>query len=118
MMKTGITIDPLGIVTEHEFQDSDEYPSDNTQRIHEMIGGYLESVSTPMMTMFVNEDGRRLNLPINYVASMIARQPILGTVVILGSVNRNGDTVGLTIEQIEAAQILVNDWRSSIALHN
>jgi hypothetical protein len=117
-MKTGISIDPLGVITEHEFQDEDDYPSGNTERIHEMIGGYLESVSMPGLTMFVNEDGRRLNLPINYCASMIARQPILGTVVILGRVNSNGDTIGLSGEQIEAAQVLVEEWRSSTALYN
>ena len=113
-MKTGISIDPLGKVEHHEFQDSD-LNNENAQRIHEMIGGYLQLVPGVAGSMFCNEDGQRLNLPINYVASRIANQAILGTVVILGPANGKGDTTSILPGQTEIAEMLAEDWRSTLA---
>ena len=112
-MKTAISIDPVGKVEVHELPDVDS--NEGTQKIHDLIGGYLQLVPHVPGSMFCNEDGQRLNLPINYVASLMAGQPILGTVVILGPANSKGDTTTIDPKQREEVEIAAADWRDTLA---
>lgn len=44
------------------------------QELHEYVGGYIELVRTISgKVMFVNEDGKRLELPVNRKATELAR---------------------------------------------
>lgn len=66
----------------------------------QVVGGYIELV--PLLkdkTMVVNEDGRRMGLPVNSMATQLYRHcPILGDVIVLegwktvGVINRGGST--------------------------
>ena len=56
------------------------------EQLQEAVGGNIEPVRVPesdYVTMLVNEDGGLKDLPINRLASMIARQGIVGTVVLI-----------------------------------
>lgn len=112
-MKTGISVDPMGNVEHHEFADSD-LDNSNTQWIHDKIGGYLQIVPGVPASMFCNEDGQRLNLPVNYVASRIANQAILGTVVILGQANGRGDTTTVEPGMVKLVEKIAADWRGML----
>lgn len=47
------------------------------------VGGYIEAVNLPgHRIMFVNEDGRLHNLPLNHAASELAESWIFGDVVV------------------------------------
>lgn len=65
---------------DHRVLGPDEFDLASMQRI---VGGFIEGVAAknPEKMLFVNEDGRRLNLPMNIYASRVAGQPILGTVI-------------------------------------
>lgn len=57
------------------------------EKLQKEVGGYIELIHVmyegSLHQAFVNEDGRRLKLPINLTASHTARQPIVGSMVIL-----------------------------------
>jgi hypothetical protein len=59
--------------------------SPNLETLQKIVEGYIEEVLVPNekgTVMVVNEDGRRLNLPQNSVATAIMGQPIVGNVVL------------------------------------
>jgi hypothetical protein len=49
----------------------------------EVVGGYIEGVAINGGYMYVNEEGLFKSLEPNPVASMLARRPIVGDVVLL-----------------------------------
>lgn len=52
--------------------------------LQKTVGGYIELVRLHTgLIMYVNEDGRGLNLPFNRNASQLAHQDIVGTAVVL-----------------------------------
>jgi hypothetical protein len=54
------------------------------ETLQKAVGGYIEEVHVPDgRVMFVNEDGRSLNLPENLHASILAGQRIVGDAVLL-----------------------------------
>lgn len=61
------------------------------QELQDFVGGYIERVPLnlpldepePNFEMFVNEEGLILGLPHNDLASMLARQPLVGNTVVL-----------------------------------
>lgn len=74
--------------------------------IQEAIGGYLEAIrhDLPNLTAFCDDDGKRKNRPLNRLATALfgsPNDPIVGNVVVMGPVNDDGDTEGLTVEQID-----------------
>ena len=87
-----------------------------TRIIHGLIDGYLEFVATPHddIAMFANEDGKRMDLPINPRATMISHpapskvmfmnssECIVGTVVIVGKADQHGNFTSAPQEWIDA----------------
>lgn len=79
-------------------------------QINDIVGGYFESISllTPvgLVDMWVNEGGLLFDLPINEKANKIHHEyrksshNIVGNAVITGGVDRYGNTLGLTQEQV------------------
>lgn len=82
---------------------SSEYPpypsklNPDVERYHAIVGGYIEGVRLTLpngveAVMYVNEEGKLMNLPPNPLATLLARtlnprigrQEIVGTVVIVG----------------------------------
>ena len=55
----------------------------NLEEAQGVVGGYVEVVRLNNGKMLVNEDGISLGLELNMLASIIAEQPILGTVAIV-----------------------------------
>jgi len=86
-------------VVEFEFRKSYELLS-NT------VGGMIECVGLKDADLWCNENGIAEGLELNMIASAIyseafnASNPILGNVIITGGVDAEGETLGLTDEQV------------------
>ena len=86
-------------VVEFEFGKSYQILSD-------AVGGMIECVSLKDADLWCNENGIAEGLELNMIASAIysdafnASNPILGNVIITGSVDAEGETLGLTDEQV------------------
>jgi hypothetical protein len=86
-------------VVEFEFGKSYELLSN-------AVGGMIECVSLKDADLWCNENGIAEGLELNMIASAIyseafnASNPILGNVIITGSVDDEGETLGLTDEQV------------------
>lgn len=79
-------------VTEVELAAGD---AESLRFLQETVGGYLEVVrvaySSRPLWLFCNEDGQRLGLPFNALASALARQSISGPVVFHGGADAAGE---------------------------
>jgi hypothetical protein len=55
--------------------------------LHALVGGYIEAYRIPGhdARMYMNEDGRRLALPLNVRASDLLQTTVVGDVVVLGT---------------------------------
>jgi hypothetical protein len=86
-------------VVEFEFGKSYELLSN-------AVGGMIECVGLKDADLWCNENGIAESLELNMIASAIyseafnASNPILGNVIITGSVDDEGETLGLTDEQV------------------
>lgn len=86
-------------VVEFEFGKSYELLSN-------AVGGMIECVGLKDADLWCNENGIAEGLELNMIASAIyseafnASNPILGNVIITGSVDAEGETLGLTDEQV------------------
>ena len=76
------------------------------QILSDAVGGMIECVSLKDADLWCNENGIAEGLELNMIASAIysdafnASNPILGNVIITGSVDAEGETLGLTDEQV------------------
>lgn len=85
--QTGLLVAPRGWPQEVWPNDGKHFSLDELQ---EAVGGYVEVVPLPRralnpgadVVMIVNEDGLRLQLAPNDMASVLAERPIVGTVVV------------------------------------
>lgn len=80
------------------------------EALQSKVGGYIQAIPTDdgRLTFWMDEDGKSKQLPLNTLATVLLDDKlpgflnhdyVCGTVVITGGANRNGDTLGLTIEQ-------------------
>jgi len=82
--------------------------------LQEIVGGAVEPINiTKDMTLWVNEEGKMLDLPFNYFATKmwekrfgVGTDQIVGDIVITGYAD--GETTGLTNEIIKLLQIIFN----------
>ena len=94
-----INTDGAKSVVEFEFGNS-------YKTLNNAVGGYIECVGLEGADMWCNENGIAEGLPLNMVASAIyyeafkASNPILGNVIITGGADDEGETLGLTDEQV------------------
>ena len=80
-------------------------------RLQQAVGGYIEAISGPGWHAYINEDGLMLRLPPNLRATRLAEQfgwvagqPLVGTVVFLGSGSPNdGDDHDVPVPMVEYA---------------
>jgi hypothetical protein len=76
------------------------------QILSDAVGGMIECVGLKDADVWCNENGIAEGLPLNMIASAIysdafnASNPILGNVIITGSCDAEGETLGLTDEQV------------------
>jgi len=94
-----ITTDGNKSVVEFDFGKSYQLLSD-------AVGGMIECVGLEGADLWCNENGIAEGLPLNMIASAIysdafnASNPILGNVIITGGSDEEGETLGLTDEQV------------------
>lgn len=86
-------------------QDTEEFVSYAT--LSRSVGGMIEAVTlSDTLTMWVNEEGKLDGLPVNEYATRLfaselgAVDIIVGNVIITGGADENGETLGLTNEQV------------------
>ena len=69
---------------------------DEMRFVRKIVGGYFEVIAThdPTITLWANEDGLRLNLPVNKRALGFAHAGtlVVGDVILMGAAYENGDT--------------------------
>ena len=76
------------------------------QLLSDAVGGMIECVGLKDADLWCNENGIAEGLELNMIASAIysdafgAGNPILGNVIITGSADDEGETLGLTDEQV------------------
>jgi hypothetical protein len=91
------------------------------------VGGYIEHVKPARLhhpyCMIVNEEGRLLDLPLNYVGSYFYGtgqhgEPIVGNIVIMKDGYRNGepDIVGLDDSEVERVKYTISTLMSMMNL--
>lgn len=84
-----------------EFEIGDSY-----KLLSNSVGGMIECVGLGDADLWCNENGIAEGLPLNMIASAIysetfnASNPILGNVIITGGADEEGETLGLTDEQV------------------
>ena len=77
--------------------------------LQQKVGGWFQVVALEQREadLWLNEEGKLNNLPRNPIATSLFRSEygdydfIVGDVVITGGVDDNGDTLGLTDEQVQ-----------------
>lgn len=91
------------------------------------VGGYIEHVKPARLRhpycMIVNEEGRLLDLPLNYVGSYFYGadrhgEPIVGNIVVMKDGYRNGepDIVGLDDSEVEHVKYTISTLMSMMNL--
>ena len=76
------------------------------QTLSDAVGGMIECVGLKDADVWCNENGIAEGLSLNMIASAIysdafnSSNPILGNVIITGSCDAEGETLGLTDEQV------------------
>lgn len=91
------------------------------------VGGYIEHVKPARLRhpycMIVNEEGRLLDLPLNYVGSYFYGtdqhgEPIVGNIVIMKDGYRGGepDIVGLNDSEVERVKYTISTLMSMMNL--
>ncbi len=87
-------------------QDTDEFVSYAT--LSRAVGGMIEAVTLPSgLTLWVNENGKNDGLPVNeYATNLMTREfgatydILVGNAIITGGADDEGETLGLTDEQV------------------
>jgi hypothetical protein len=81
-----VIVSPDGAVT-------DETIGNDLPSFHRAVGGYIEAVPLPdalgRVVGYVNEDGVRLQLAPNLIATLLCGTPIVGPLVIVGRAGVN-----------------------------
>lgn len=97
----GLLITTDGQLTITAFADLSDY-----QRA---VGGLIETVELEdgRHDLIVNEEGLIIRLPLNQLASMIGRRPLVGNAVLVGFDPRTG-------ENVDVDENLVNKIRSAV----
>lgn len=101
-MKRAIVIAPSNFVNPLPIPDG---PHAELSVLQAAVGGYLELVphSIPNFTVFCDEHGKMKKKKYNELATTIFGPPgdmIVGPIVVLGPVDEDGDTLGLTDKQV------------------
>lgn len=105
----------------------EEFSDPLNKTVGSAVGGYIEHVKPARLRhpycMIVNEEGRLLDLPLNYVGSYFYGtdqhgEPIVGNIVIMKDGYRNGepDIVGLDDSEVERVKYTISTLMSMMNL--
>lgn len=101
------------VTTNHEVRVED-FSDPLYKTVGSAVGGYIEHVHPMRLArpfcMIVNEEGRLLDLPLNYVGSYFYGtdqhgEPIVGNIVIMKDGYRGGEPDIVGLNDVEAEQI-------------
>ena len=89
-------------------QDTNEFVSYET--LSRAVGGMIEAVTLPNgLTLWVNEEGKMDGLPVNDYATRLFASAfgagidiIVGDAIVTGGADDEGETLGLTDEQLKS----------------
>jgi hypothetical protein len=103
-MRTAVKVTTDGQVTVLDLDSVDS----ELRALQEAVGGWIQAVDVVGdMSIYLNEEGKMIGLPINPVATSYfdetwgaGRDVINGDVVFTGLPDSEGDTTGLTPEQL------------------
>lgn len=104
---TALKVDTDGNVTRLEFEEGKSYDMLKTG-----VDGWIECVRLDNgIDMWLNEEGKLLGLPVNYFATVLwiskyGMTDVMCGNAILTSGTEDGDTVGLTEEQLDSLRPL------------
>ena len=76
------------------------------------IDGWFQTVGAGQFTMWVDDEGLLKNLKPNIIATGIARQPIVGKVVITGGVDAAGNALGLRATELDEVVGLIAQFQA------
>lgn len=114
------------VTTNHEVRVED-FSDPLYKTVGSAVGGYIEHVKPARLRhpycMIVNEEGRLLDLPLNYVGSYFYGtdqhgEPIVGNIVVMKDGYRNGepDIVGLDDSEVERVKYTISTLMSMMNL--
>lgn len=100
-MKKAIVINPDGTTESVDLDTGDEL-----SLLQSAVGGYVQAVyPNQATTLWCNEDGKMLGLPVNHTATQLWRtlhpavtDVLQGVVVVTGGDDGRGDTLAVTSE--------------------
>lgn len=103
-MKNGIKITPAGEVEVIDFTKPDELSV-----LQSAVGGWVQAIDlSNILSLWVNEEGKMIRLEHNPIAQVFwdmsfgqETDYIVGTVVLTGTPDADGETQGLSDEHIE-----------------
>lgn len=118
-MSKSIIIDTTGNISVNKLDD--------LKSLQDIVGGYIEHISFPfknncVLSGFINEEGKILNLPINKMASLLWMKSnnwdkpydvLCGNVVVTGSVDKEGNTKDITDEQLSNVMLYIEEIKGS-----
>ena len=115
-MKKALNIKTTGEVIELDLS------LDSLQTLQTAVDGWVQAVDlTDRLTMWCNEEGKMINLPHNPFAQYFWDKKfgahtdyIVGDIVFTGGTDDEGETLGLTAEQIEWVMFFVAKVRQLI----
>jgi hypothetical protein len=86
------------------------------QTLQTAVDGLIEAVDiNKNLTLWLNEEGKLLGLPMNSVGTAMYRRAteitdtIVGNIVLTGGVDDEGDTIGLTEEQVSTWKFIATN---------
>jgi len=114
--KTALHISTTGEVAELDIS------SQTLTKLQTAVGGWVEAIDlTERLTMWCNEEGKIISLPHNPYAQYFWDKMfgahtdyIVGDIVLTGGVDSEGETVGLSAEQVEWVQFFIGKVRQLI----
>ena len=111
-MKKGLLIKADGVCEVFNYE--------NLKSLQNAVGGYIEAISCDNLSFFLNEEGKLNNLPMNPLATLLVKHRIgqydyiAGDVVVLGDVDEDGETLGLSFEEISNLLLKINSFKLAI----
>jgi len=70
----------------------------NYEIIRNGVGGLLDTVRNDEVVCYLHDEGLLIGLPVNVCASMLFQRPLVGDVVLVGSLNEWGESDGYDYE--------------------
>jgi hypothetical protein len=106
-----ITLSTEGESQELQFLDGEVQLED----LQKAVGGLVQAIDfTPNLTLWCNEEGKLLNMPVNPIATSLwtkyfgQTDVICGNVIFTGGTGKEGETLGLTKETTKELQNFIN----------